>query len=154
MKSQSLKLFTIAFVLGAAAIFGAGSVNAQSKMTFETPFDFHVGKDKFSAGKYEFQKLSAGKYLLKGTDTKDSKIVLFDMSMSNDNSQADQRILFNRYNDTYFLRGIFEKEGADGRMTVESNYEKQIRKGAVAREDQLAGEKGKPTKVSVNLLKK
>jgi hypothetical protein len=70
MKSQSLKLFAIAFVLGLVTIFAAGSASAQTRSSFETSFDFHVGKEKFAAGKYELQKMEYGKYLLRSVETK------------------------------------------------------------------------------------
>lgn len=151
MKSQSLKLFAIAFVLGLVTIFAAGSANAQTRSSFETSFDFHVGKDKLSAGKYELQKIEFGKYLLRSVETKKSRIIYFEIAERNTESEMPQRISFNRYGETYFLRSIFEEENADGKQIIESAYEKQIRKSAEARENQLADKKGKPEKVSVNL---
>ena len=153
MKSQSLKLFAIAFVLGLVTIFAAGSVNAQTRLKFETPFDFHIGKDKLAAGKYELQKLDFGKYLLRSVETKEARIVIFEITESNTESLAPQRIAFNRYGETYFLRSIFDRQDADGKQLIESEYEKQIRKGAADGDNQLAGGKAKPEKVSVNLSK-
>jgi hypothetical protein len=153
MKSQSLKLFAIAFVLGLVTIFAAGSVNAQSKLIFEAPFEFHLGKDTLAAGKYELVKMDYGKYLLKNTDTKKARIVLFDVALTNKDESADQRVVFNRYGETYFLRGIFEKQGAEGREILESKYERDVRSGAAGRENQLAGEKAKPEQISVKMMK-
>jgi hypothetical protein len=153
MKSQSLKLFAMAFVLGLATIFAAGSASAQTKSSFKTSFDFHVGKEKLSAGKYELQRLDAGKYWLRNLETKKSRIVYFEIAESAADSTAAQRVTFNRYGETYFLRSLFEEEKRDGKRIIESGYEKQVRKGAAGRENQLAGEKTKPEKVSVNLSK-
>jgi len=153
MKSQSLKLFAIAFVLGLVTIFATGSVNAQTRLKFETPFDFHVGKDKLAAGKYELQKLDYGKYLLRSVETRKARIVIFEITESNNESLAPERISFNRYGETYFLRSIFDRPEADGKQLIESNYEEQIRKNAEAGENQLAGGEKKPEKVSVNLSK-
>ena len=118
MKSQSLKLFAMAFVLGLVTIFAAGSVNAQSKLYFETQFDFQLGKDRLAAGKYELFKMSSGKYRLRSVETQKARIVLFDISLQNRDASADERIVFNRYGETYFLRGVFEKQGAEGQQTV------------------------------------
>ena len=150
MKSQSLKLFAMALVLGLVSIFAAGSASAQSKLYFETSFDFHLGKDKLAAGKYELVKMDNNKYLLRSVETQKARIVLFDVALTNKDESADQRIVFNRYGETYFLRGMFEKQGAEGRELFESKYEKQIRSGA-GRENQLAGEKSKPEQVSVKM---
>ncbi len=153
MKSQSLKLFAMAFVLGLVTIFAAGSANAQTRLSFETSFDFHVGKEKLSAGKYELQKLDFGKYWLRNIETKKSRIVHFEITEGNEASAEAQRVTFNRYGETYFLRSVFEEEKADGKQIIESGYEKQVRKGAAGRNNQLAGDKAKPEKVSINLSK-
>jgi hypothetical protein len=152
MKSQSLKLFALAFVLGLVTIFATASANAQTKLSFETSFDFYVGKDKLAAGKYELQKMNYGKYLLRSVETKEARIVLFDSTTKNTDSLQPERIVFNRYGVTYFLNGIFDRRDADGKQIVASSYEKQVRKGA-ANDDQLAGGKKKAEKVSVNLSK-
>lgn len=142
----------MALVLGLATIFGAAaSANAQSKFSFETSFDFHVGKEKLAAGKYELQKMDYNKYLLRSADTKETRIVYFEITEANDSSAAPQRIAFNRYGENYFLRSVFEKPGAEGKQMLESKLERQIRKGGATKEDQLAGGKTKPEKVSVNL---
>jgi len=154
MKSQSLKLFAMAFVLGLVTIFAAASASAQSKLYFETQFDFQIGKDKLSAGRYELVRMDYGKYLLKSAATEKARIVVFDVSLANKDKSADQRIVFNRYGETYFLRGMFEKQGAEGRELFESKYEKQIRRGdSTGRENQLAGEKTKPEQISVKISK-
>src|SRR5215218_5370042 len=144
MKSQSLKLFAIAFVLGLVTIFAAAPASAQSKLYFETEFDFHLGKDKLAAGKYELRKLEYGKYLLQGVDAGKGRIVLFDITESSSDSLEPIRVTFNRYGETYFLRSVFDRQGASGQQMVESNYERQVRKGMAAGKDQLAGEKTKP----------
>ncbi len=155
MKSQSLKLFAIAFVLGLATIFASASSAHAQTLLFNTTFDFHVGKDKLSAGKYEVQKLSVNRYLLRNTETKFARIVIFDITKNNPSASESERLVFNRYGKTYFLRGIFDKRDADGRQISESKFEKQIRTGAANGEDQLAGEdeKKKPSMVEVKLSK-
>ena len=153
MKSHSLKLFAMAFVLGLVSIFAVASASAQTKLSFEAPFEFHVGKDKLAAGKYALTRIEYGKYMLKNIETEKSRIVIFDSSLINKEEAADQRVVFNRYGETYFLRGLFEKQGAEGRELLESKYEKQVRRGLAGSENQLAGEKMKPAQVSVKLAK-
>jgi len=154
MKSQSLKLFAIAFVLGLVTIFASASpVAAQSNLSFKAPFDFHVGKDTLSAGQYQFREMSYGQYVLTNVEKHEARIVFFDITESNNPSAAAQRVSFNRYGDTYFLRSIFLEPDADGKQMIESNYEKQIRKGTVTIQSRLDGEKAKPEIVSINLSK-
>ena len=153
MKSQSLKLFAMAFVLVLDAVFSSVSANAQSKLNFEAPFDFHIGSEKLSAGKYELIRMDYAKYQLRSVETRESRLVLFDVALSNKDEDAAERVVFNRYGETYFLRGLFNKAGAEGQQIFESKYEKQIRKGAGERPNQLAAEKAKPEQVSVKATK-
>jgi hypothetical protein len=154
MKSQSLKLFAAALVLGLVSVFGAASANAQSRLAFETSFAFHVGKDRLPAGKYELQEMNYGKYLLRSAETKESRIIFFEGRIrSTENSENVERIIFNRYGEIYFLNAVFDRRGVDGREVMASGYEKQVRKGGASRDNQLAEKKAKPEKVSLNLMK-
>ena len=143
----------MAFVLGLVAVFSAVSASAQSKLSFDAPFDFHVGSDKLAAGKYELLKMNYGRYQLKSVETQKSRIVIFDIAMSNTDETADERVVFNRYGETYFLRGLFAKVGAEGQQIFESKTEKQLRKGSGDRQNQLAGGKAKPEQISVKATK-
>ncbi len=153
MKSQSIKLFAVIFVLGLVAIFGAGSASAQEKLAFETSFDFQVGKEKLSAGKYELKKMSFGKYLLRNAETKSTRVVTFDISAKNTSSSEAERVVFNRYGETYFLSGIFDRRDADGKQVSASGYEKKIRRETIAKGNRSADEKTEPVKVAVKLSK-
>lgn len=154
MKLQSLKLFALAFVLGLVTIFGsAGSAAAQSYLSVKIPFDFHVGKDQLPAGKYQLKEMSFNKYVLTNVETNKARIVFFEITESNNSSDAAQRVSFNRYGDTYFLRSIFGEQDADGKQMLESSYEKQVRKGLITIQSRLDGEKAKPEIVSINMSK-
>lgn len=153
MKSQSLKLFAIAFVLGLATIFGsASSANAQDKLSFETPFDFQVGKSKLTAGKYELTLISYGRYLLKNVETKDKQLISSQIG-AGDDSTKEEKLVFNRYGDSYFLRQIFASRGSAGIEITESNVEKNIRKGIGDGENKLAENQKSSEKVSVKMSK-
>ncbi|MBS1797661.1 MAG: hypothetical protein JSS81_27815 [Acidobacteria bacterium] len=152
MKKQSLKLFAMSLVLGLAAVFaGATAASAQDKMSFETKFDFYVGKQKLAAGKYFFEETSYGKYVLRSADTREVRLVVFNLATKNTAPAESERVLFNRYGETYFLSALFDRRDADGKQLIESGYEKRVRNGAT--DEKLADEKSKPTKVAVNLAR-
>jgi hypothetical protein len=147
MKSQALKLFAIAFVLGLITIFAlAGSASAQDKSSFETSFDFQVGKEKFAAGKYDVTTLGYGRYLLKNAETQD-KILVASQILAGDDSTKQEKLVFNRYGESYFLRQIFVRRGSAGIELAESGVEKNIRKGNRENEIQLAKKQNKPESV-------
>jgi hypothetical protein len=80
-----------------------------------------------------------------------TRIVHFDIAQRSADSSEPQRVLFNRYGSTYFLRSLFEVPGSEGRQITESSYEKQVRKGPANGETKLAENKKTPEKVSVEL---
>jgi hypothetical protein len=144
MKSQSLKLFVATLVIG---IFAVGSAFAQQNLGFEIPFDFQIGEKQFDAGKYEIQKLDIAKYVLKNVETNKSMIIVTDGQVGIENSVKKEKIVFNRYGKTYFLREIYAARGTVGRGLYETKSEKRIRKGFVPN---LAENKSKPEQVSIN----
>ncbi len=153
MKSQSLKSFAIAFILGLAAIFAsAESASAQDKSSFETSFDFQVGKAKCAAGKYDVTTLGYGRYLLKNVETAE-KMLISSQITAGDDSTKQEKLVFNRYGQSYFLRQIFARRGSAGIEVTESGTEKNIRKGNREDELQLAKKQNRPESVSVNLKK-
>lgn len=147
MRSQSLKLFAIALVIGAAAFFGTvGTAAAQSKLVFETNFDFQVANDKMPAGKYELQKIARGKYVLRSVSSNASRIIFSEVTAGDEKTRVE-KVVFNRYGDRYFFREIFAKRGAAGVDVGESSAEKEVRKG----DDQLAKNTDSRRRVTVSL---
>lgn len=151
MKSQSLKLFAAAFVLGLVSIFAsASSANAQQKMSFDVPFEFHIGSEKLSAGKYDFQKIGERVFLMRNAADRKSRLVYFE-SITNGKAETNAEILvFNRYAETYFLNSLFDVRNNPGRRIIETKYEKRVRKAMPENEDKLAGKRRQPEQVSVN----
>lgn len=148
MKTQSLKLFVAALVLGMVGIFAAGTASAQSKLVFETPFDFQVGGDRLAAGRYELQRLGHTRYLLRSVERAETRIVFFDLEQPAGDRRDAQQIVFHRYGETYFLNGLFDRPGANGKQMIVSRYEKNFRRD-YERENRLAKGGAKPEKVSL-----
>ena len=147
MKSQSFKSFAIALVIGAAAFFGTvATVSAQSKLAFETKFDFQVGNDRMQAGKYELRKVAPGRFVLRSVESNKSRIIVSEITVGSDRTTAEQ-VTFNRYGERYFLRGLFTRRASAGIDAGESSAEKEIRKNDAL----LARNGGKRETVSVNL---
>ena len=154
MKTQSFKLFAAALVLGLAAVFGtAASANAQDKMTFEVPFAFYVGKDKLAAGKYEIARVSEAGYWLRNVEAGTSSLVRFNLQTPGLDRAESEKVVFNRYGDTYFLRNLYDRAGDIGRGLTESKLEKELRRGGRENQEQLADKKKKPEQVSVNVTR-
>lgn len=153
MKSQSLKLFAVAFVLGLITIFASAvSANAQTILSFETSFDFNVGKEKFSAGKYEIKRLEYGRYLLKNTEMKVSMIIITQAQNRKTNEPDSEYLIFNRYGENIFLRRIADRRNASETNEIfESSYEAKIRKNSKESDEKLARKDKKAEQISINL---
>lgn len=134
MKLQSLKLFVATLFIGICA---AVPSFAQSTVGFEIPFDFQVGKAKFTAGKYEVRKMDTQKYVLVNPETRKSLIVIALAPVGDGKDVRTAKLVFNRYGETHFLREIYQTKGTVGAGLAESKAEKQIRRGRSAGE-QLA----------------
>lgn len=134
MKLQSLKFFALAFVIGAAALVGSVSTaNAQTPLAFETSFDFNVGGARMKAGKYELSRIGNGKYVLRTNDQKTGRIIV-SLAPVGDGTNGNEKVVFSRYGERYFLRQVFANRGAAGFDIGESSAEREIRKG----DDRLA----------------
>ena len=151
MKSQSLKLFAAAFVLGLVTIFASAvSAQTQTAMSFETSFDFQVGKEKMSAGKYQIKRIQYGRYLLKNTETKDSALVQADFQVNRKDKGNAEQIIFYRYGEIYFLRQIADRRDIANEL-VESSYEARVRQNSKENEEKIARKDKKPDQISVTL---
>ena len=151
MKSQSFRLFAAAFVLGLSLVFAsAASVKAQDKISFDIPFEFHIGKDKLAAGRYQFTKIGEKSFSLRNAETGNSRIVVFTAPTGKKGEVSAESIVFNRYGKTYFLNSLYDLRGNLGRQILETGYEKKIRRGTSENDSQLAEKKKMPEQVSVN----
>ncbi len=146
MKSQSLKLFVAALIVG---LFTVGSAFAQS-LSFNVPFDFQIGKTKLESGKYEMRKLDSTKYLFRNTTNKQSVIVVSDSQIGTESSVNIEQLVFNRYGETCFLRQIFADRNNVGRELSESKSERNLRRALDADSSEgIAKNRQKPEQVSV-----
>lgn len=144
---QSLKLFIAALVVGIA---GIGTAFGQTPLSFEIPFDFQVGKTEMKAGKYELHKMGDKKFVLKNIESNESQFIISDAQVGNEKSVTVEKIVFNRYGETYFLREIYNRRGTVGRELGESKTEKKVRKDYQEKNPQLAKDKSLRRQVSIN----
>lgn len=147
MKPLLLKLYAAAFIIG---IIGAGSAFAQHTLNFKVPFDFQVGNEKFEAGKYQMRVLETSKYILKNTETKRSIFISAAAQAGQEPSAKIEKLMFNRYGKTYFLRQVFPVRGSVGSELTLSRAEKDTRKTFFEENPRIAGKKAEPEQVSIS----
>lgn len=147
MKSQSFKLFVVTLIIGIVAVVSAF---AQENMKFNVPFDFQVGNEKLDAGDYEMRKLDSKKFLLRNTETKKSIVLAPTAQVGFERETKTEKLVFNRYDKTYFLREIHAERGNLGKEMTESKAERNFRKRSIKDNPQIADNKVEPEKVSIN----
>ncbi len=147
MKSQLLKLYAVALIIGIVAV---GSAFAQQTLQFNVPFDFQIGKEKLDAGKYEMLVLSNSRYLLKSVETNEKVLISSNIQVGNERSVKSEKLVFNRYGDTYFLRQIFARPATVGTEITETKAERNVRNNFEEENLKIADNKSKPEKVSIN----
>jgi hypothetical protein len=93
------------------AIFLAATVTAQSAQRYRATveFDFSIQGERFAAGEYLIERSNPANGIggLQITSVTTGKSRIFQaMIAASDNDRAANRLVFSRYGDLYFLRGI------------------------------------------------
>lgn len=141
MKKLSLKSLAAALAFGIFAILvTANSTFAQngSPVSFEVPFEFQANGETFSSGKYNLRKISSDIYLLSGEESEEKILIRGHASLPYENAVNAEKLVFNKYGDSHFLREVYARRGAFGFMLNETKTEKKIRKGVSEDREKLA----------------
>ncbi len=125
MKKQILSVVTLLSL--AVALSVAALANLSATIRAEIPFDFTVGNETFSAGKYRIAKLNpTGATVIQNTETKKSQAFqVFNGKTGRGNQTV--KLVFNRYGNQYFLNQIWD--GSERNMElVKSKAERELKK--------------------------
>lgn len=128
MLKHSWKVITFALILSlSAVIVSAGNAGASNAVTFEVPFDFQIGNDKYEAGTYRVKRENQNTVLVESLDGTDAKFILAGYSNDSLKSFDHSKLTFYKYGDRYFLRRI--NSPTVSAYVAESRDEKDLRKG-------------------------
>jgi len=106
MKNTIEKTFAIA---GLLLMLTSGSVRAQtgSKALINIPFDFTAGTARLKAGTYNVKRVSDRALAISSVDGKKTTLVNAPLTLGSRDSNAGQRLVFNKYGDRYFLSQVW-----------------------------------------------
>lgn len=133
MKKQAFGIFAMLSLL---LVVGVASVNAQSKRTLNIPFSFSVGHKTMPAGEYIVEPNrtdSQNVWLLTSKDGSDS-VLFTTISARNSEAQAKTRLVFNKYENQYFLSQVWTAGNNSGRELRRPRAERQLIKNGMQRE--------------------
>jgi len=104
------------------------SVYAQGKTLIskvEIPFDFSIRDKTLPAGVYSVERIFQDALLIRSEDGQEACVSLT-MPVRAKEVPETGRLLFHRYEDTYFLFQIWEPGSDDGRQVLKSGAERSI----------------------------
>src|SRR5689334_1120072 len=140
MAKQVIKTLSMLMFLAVVALATA-AVSAQStrRVVANVPFSFFVGDKEMPAGTYGVQPTSSGSGILRITGTQNSEsIVRLSSSLQRSNT-GKGKLVFHRYEDTYFLSEIWATGESQGRQLLKSSREKQMQREQLAMDSSKQG---------------
>jgi len=109
------------------------------------PFNFSVGEKSFPSGKYVIERNrnnSDTVWVIRNKETDRSAIVVTRPARANDVVE-ETRLVFNRYDDSYFLSEFWIVGGQNGHQVPTSSREKALEKAVAVRRTELLIDRGK-----------
>ncbi len=91
--------------LGLFLMLAVAGVQAQSgnRIEVDVPFDFSVAETNLKAGAYTVRRISDRSLAIRSADGKVNAVVNAPLAIGIRNSNGGERLVFNRYEDRYFL---------------------------------------------------
>ena len=132
-------ILTNAAMLGLFFVLAVASAHAQptNQIRANIPFDFVAGDAKLKAGVYTIERRDMNQIVFTRDDSKRQTFALAPESIERARSRAQEKLVFHRYGDIYFLAEVWVSRYADGNGLYTSSAERRV-----ARE--LAVSKAKP----------
>lgn len=107
MFKQYGKALTLALIIALSGVIVSAAASSNSRsITFEVPFDFQIGNEKYSKGKYRVTRENQNTVLIEELDGTDARFLLGGNTNEKLSSFDESRLTFYRYGDRYFLRQV------------------------------------------------
>ena len=124
MKKQS---FLLAGLLVLSSMAATQVARAQEAMVADIPFAFTAGNVTLPAGEYRVQKLDGNSavLLIRCSDASAAAMVITSAAQAKD-LQSQSKLVFNRYDNRYFLAQVWTAGSIRGRQLSKSPQEKEL----------------------------
>ena len=106
MKNTIYRLIALVVVSLGLAVAGVRA-QAPSKVEVNIPFEFSAGKTTLKAGVYTLKRLSATNVTLRSEDGQASVVLNAPVSLSSNDPNAVERLVFSKRDGQYFLSQIW-----------------------------------------------
>jgi len=128
---QLLSLF-IALVFAVTLYPCRAQAQIIGEMEANIPFQFHAGNVRLPAGRYFIRVLDNTDLTVMEISSADgSTSALFDVQGTQaSSSPAKSELIFDKYENRYFLAKLFDEGNPSGSQVLESRYEKKVSQAA------------------------
>jgi hypothetical protein len=134
MKSLTAALLLVLASIGPLAVRDA-QAQVITPMRFRVPFAFIAGEATFPPGQYEIRPVSddlAVLEILNSTAGQSALVLIKDGAPPQHAEQSE--LIFDKYGDTYVLKGIWDAENQKGVIVTSTHAEKRATKGTPTKE--------------------
>lgn len=126
MKNQIYKLVAIFAIFLGLAVVGV-QAQTPSRVEVNIPFEFSAGEKILRPGVYTIKRMSGNLVSLRNVENKSSVILNAPVNLSSTNTQATERLVFNKYGDQYFLAQIWLTVDTGRQVSTEKKTDKPER---------------------------
>jgi hypothetical protein len=129
MKKQSF--LTAGLLVLSSSMAATQVARAEQSMVVKIPFAFTVGDATLPAGEYRVHTLdnNSAVILIRCSDADQSAMVLSNAAQAKE-TLTQSKLVFQRYNDRYFLSQVWKAGSIRGRQLSKSRAEKEIAQSA------------------------
>ena len=121
------RILVMASLLVLCSFAAAQVTRAQEPMTVNIPFAFTAGEAALPAGEYRVQKMDGnGAVLLIRCSEPTASAFVMTIGKQANEQQGKSKLVFNRYNDHYFLSQVWNAGYSSGRELRKTQQEKEI----------------------------
>jgi hypothetical protein len=106
MKKKIYKTIALLGIFLGLAVAGVRA-QAPSRVEVKIPFEFSAGKTTLKAGVYTIKRISANNVALRSTNGQGSVILNAPVSLSSNDPNAIERLVFSKYGENYVLSQIW-----------------------------------------------
>jgi hypothetical protein len=125
--SMKKRILAITSLLVLCSFAATQAAQAQEPLTVNIPFAFTAGEKTLPAGEYRVQKMDTNNVvlLIRCMEPKAAIMVVTNATRSS-KQQEQSKLVFNRYNDHYFLSQVWNAGFSSGRELLKTQQEKEI----------------------------
>ena len=135
-RAFALSILFLLFAVSSVSVFA----QSDRQTVVNIPFDFVVGDKSLNAGKYIIERNKRDSDTVWTITSKNSGVtrkVFLTVAMRSNETQQDTKLVFHRYENTYFLTAFWTAGGNTGRELQQSDRERNLGDKLLAQREEI-----------------